>query len=1296
MTMIRDCSLTGMIHEDNTLHPKFEMENINWVETVSTTKIYQIVVPDSFRHVLVIDCGVKTSILRSLLHLGTNLHIVPYDFDFQNEYEAKYHYLIQGIVISNGPGDPLRLMDSLVPQLKWLMNNYPDLPILGICLGHQLLALASGAKTYKMKFGNRGLNQSVKDLRNAKCYVTSQNHGYAVQEDSLPLCWKPLFVNLNDGSNEGIIHINNPWIGIQFHPEAHPGPLDTLFLFEEFLHPKNQMKLCPFTKHVKPLKKVLLLGSGPLTICQNAEFDYTGSQAIKALEAENIQVILMNPNIATVQETNKTYYYPITKEFVTKVIELERPDGILLQFGGQTALNCGISIRDILETYNVKVLGTSIDTIIITEDRGIFASKMQSINEKTIASQAVTNVQDAILAANTLGYPVLVRSAFTLGGMGSGFASDDKALQFIVDQALCHSLQVIIDKSLYGFKEIEYEMVRDCQGNCIAVCNMENIDPVGIHTGDSMVVAPAQTVTNEEYFNMRETAIKVVQFLQIVGECNIQFALNPITSEYFIIEVNARLSRSSSLASKATGYPLAFIAAKLAIGKLLFDIPNPMTLTTCAFFEPALDYIVVKLPHWDFDKFCGVSRELGPSMKSIAEVMSIDCTFEAAFMKAIRMNGIDFFKIATWDQVNTDKRINALFTAIRLKKPIQEIHEETKISYWFLEKLFKIIECESEIKRFGFITRNFLLHCKKMGFSDDQISFLRDHHESICDFRFRYHIEPGYNPIDTSAGEFVAISNYRYLSYHTSFGDWKNDDSKKHILVLGCGCYRIGLSCEYDYSTVHTLRSLRKLNQSCIMINNNPDTVSTDFNECDILYFEELSPETIAFIYFKQQVQGVIVSVAGQTPNNLAQDLVNHNLTILGTSAKSIQEAENRFLFSNLMDKHHISQPLWHVAHSKTDVFSFASKVEYPVLVRPSYVLSGSSMNIAYNEEQLETCLNLAVSINEKHPVVISKFIENAKEIEYDGVANNGNIINFAISEHVENAGTHSGDATLMIPAQKIYNVTWKEIRKISAQIAKILNITGCFNVQYLCKKNHVMVIECNLRASRSMPFVSKALHVNFIELSTRCILKFHVEPVKISCFEMDYVCVKSPMFSYNRLANVDPISNVEMKSVGETACFSQNVNEAFLLSLMSSGFKLPRNNILITIGPQKYKQDFLESLIDLAKLGFHLFGTVGTRSFYGNYGIQMDLVSKDYENSNQSAVSLIVNQKCDMVINIPNLNQLKDVTDGFKIRRAAIDHNISLISNIQQAIMIVEACKEHQIGSYSEYNFQVQHALSF
>jgi carbamoyl-phosphate synthase/aspartate carbamoyltransferase len=1251
--------------------------------------VTQVSRPDSQRfgsslaeiNLLVVDCGIKNSILRALLDPGNVfLKVVPYDADIIGELKER-HY--DALCISNGPGDP-RVLTNLIQQLKNLIvNTNSGLSILGICLGHQLLALAAGASVRKMKFGNRGLNQSCIDLRTGAGYVTSQNHGYEVDADTLPPDWKPCFVNANDGSNEGIIHVRHKWMGVQFHPEANPGCSDTQFVLEEFVNKSKSRKMGKWTKPLIGIRKVLLLGSGGLSIGQAGEFDYSGSQAIKALQEENVEVVLINPNIATVQTTASTYYYPITPEFVTQIIEKEKPDGILLQFGGQTALNCGLALRDVLAKHNVAVLGTPLDTIVTTEDRAAFAQKMRDIGERTIDSFTVSNIQEALESAELLGYPVLVRAGFTLGGLGSGFASNAAELIVQAKTALVYSTHIIIDKSLSGFKEIEYEMVRDCQSNCIAVCNMENFDPVGIHTGDSIVVAPSQTLTNAEYFGMRATAVKVVNALGVVGECNIQFAVNPITSEHFIIEVNARLSRSSALASKATGYPLAYIAAKLSLGKLLRDIPNPMTRGSCtALFEPAMDYVVVKLPHWDFSKFSGVSRQLGTAMKSVGEVMGIGCVFEEAFMKAMRMNNIDFFEDAKWEEINTDKRIQALLTALRSDKSVEWIANETKIDVWFLHKLRKLTECTvmlsaSSVYASSHISKGLLMHSKKLGFSDMQIVIaqgLQTQEATIRNLRRRYGIQSYANPIDTSAGEFKAESNYKYLSFHACDRSLDRAASGS-VIVLGCGTYRIGSSCEFDWCAVNTLRTLKKQNIKCAMINHNPETVSTDYDECDFLYFEELSLETIHRIYQLENATGVIVGVGGQVPNCLAAGISQTGMKVYGSDTKNICVAEDRFQFSTLMDVHGIAQPEWTESVSESQALAFAAKTQYPVLVRPSYVLSGSAMNVACDSTQLLQFLKLATAISPEHPVVISKYFENAKELEYDAVAVSGKIINFAISEHVENAGTHSGDASLMLPAQKMYVGTLKKIRICASKIAALLDVTGAFNIQFLCKNNNIFVIECNLRASRSLPFVSKALNTNFVELATTAIMKLPTTPREISIMDTDHVCVKVPMFSYARLSGADPVCGVEMKATGEVACFASDANDAFLLALMAAGFRIPKQNILVTIGSQKHKQAFVASILELNVLNFRLFGTSGTCAFYRDFGVDMVELQKDHEKHNETnVVDFIRDHKVDLVINIPLQEKSQHVTDGFKIRRAAIDNNVPLISNLQQAEMLVEA----------------------
>eukprot|EP01059_Diplonema_ambulator_P033978 TRINITY_DN739_c0_g1_i1.p1 TRINITY_DN739_c0_g1~~TRINITY_DN739_c0_g1_i1.p1 ORF type:complete len:1495 (+),score=594.14 TRINITY_DN739_c0_g1_i1:49-4533(+) len=1262
--------------------------------------------------IVAVDCGMKNNIIRYFVnHTDTTLKVVPWDYDFSQEE-------CDGIFLSNGPGDP-EVMGVTVENVKKCLTK--DIPIFGICMGHQLLAKAAGASTYKMKFGNRGMNQPVVDMRTQRCFITPQNHGYAVDEKTLPSDWCPLFYNANDYTNEGITHISKPFFSVQFHPEAMGGPTDTDFLFSTFIEriteKGSRATIVPVIR--KPdVKKILLLGSGGLSIGQAGEFDYSGSQAIKALREHNCFVILVNPNIATIQTSkgmaDEVYFEPVTLEFVTKVIEKERPDSIMLQFGGQTALNCGVQLRDsgVLAKYNVEVLGTQVDAIIATEDREVFAQKLAEIGEKVAPSKTACTVEEAMRHAEEIGYPVLVRSAFALGGLGSGFANNEKEMKELVTKAFASTEQVIVDKSLRGWKEVEYEVVRDAYDNCITVCNMENFDPLGIHTGDSIVVAPSQTLSNEEYYQLRKAAIKIARHIGIVGECNVQYAVDPYSKDYCIIEMNARLSRSSALASKATGYPLAYVAAKLALGTRLPDIKNSVTQSTCACFEPSLDYCVIKFPRWDMRKFSRVSSSIGSAMKSVGEVMSIGRKFEEAFQKGIRMvdGSVDGFgDLANCDEMQctdeeiahdlanpSDRRVFAIAVALFRGWGVERVYEKTRIDRWFLTKLQNIVDIEMklEIAKKPMKT-DLLILAKKAGFSDRGIARkVGAAEEEIRNMRYRNHILPVVKQIDTLAAEFPAKTNYLYTTYNGNENDLEFPGGG--VIVLGCGAYRIGSSCEFDWCAVSCVRTLNKLGLRSIVINYNPETVSTDYDESDRLYFEELSLESVIDIYHREGARGVVVSVGGQIPNNLVVPLHKAGVTILGTSPESIDSCEDRNKFSRLCDTLGIDQPRWIEASSIDEAKAFALEVEYPVLVRPSYVLSGAAMNVAENEEDLVSYLAQATNVNREHPVVISKFIKNAKEIEMDAVAKDGHIINYAVSEHVENAGVHSGDATLLLPAQKLYVETVRRIKHIMTSLCQRLNITGPVNAQFLSKNNDIKIIECNLRASRSFPFVSKTFDVNFIELATRAMVNAPCTPYNIHLYDTEWVCCKSPMFSFTRLLGADPITRVEMASTGEVACFGKNQHEALLKSMLATGFKLPKNtrNILVSVGPTKAKVVFTSYMKSLAKMGYHLYCTENTYKFYEEEGVDCQRILKPGASADTEmpeALDWIRSGKIDLIINVPGSFSSANITAGYQMRRAAVDFGIPLLTNVQLAVALVQAFERVDINnmevmSWNEY----------
>ena len=1085
----------------------------------------------------------------------------------------------------------------------------------------------------------------------------------------------------------------------------------------------------------KSIQKVLLLGSGAFKIGEAGEFDYSGSQALKALKEEGIETVLINPNIATVQTSegvaDKIYFLPVTPFFVEKVIQKEQPQGILLAFGGQTALNCGVQLYEqkILEKYNVQVLGTPVQAIIDTEDRELFVKKLDEIDVKTIKSHACETVEQARKAASDLGYPVIIRAAYALGGLGSGFCDNEKELNKLAEKAFSFSPQVLVEKSLKGWKEIEYEVVRDRYDNCITVCNMENFDPLGIHTGESIVIAPSQTLTNSEYHKLRALAIKIIRHIGIVGECNVQYAFDPESEDYRVIEVNARLSRSSALASKATGYPLAFVAAKLGLGYGLFDLKNSVTKTTSAFFEPALDYVVCKIPRWDLGKFRGVDHELGASMKSVGEVMAIGRTFEEAIQKGLRMigQGLHGFvgnhelKIDNVDaalKAPTDKRILVVEKALHEGYTIEQIHELTKIDKWFLQKLQNILTTYTELQQRGAIQHvdtDLMRKAKVQGFTDFQIARAVGL-ESLIDaeiatklvreLRKQMGILPSVKQIDTLAAEYPAQTNYLYLTYQgtgsvcndsgsakgTAIHDIAYENDRRSIIVLGSGAYRIGSSVEFDWCGVQALNTIRKNGYRSVMINYNPETVSTDYDMCDRLYFDELTFERVMDIIELENPHGVIVATGGQIPNNLALRLDSERVPILGTSAKSIDNAEDRDKFSAMCDRIGVAQPAWAALTSMDDINQFIEQVGFPVLVRPSYVLSGAAMNVCSNQEELERFLQLAANISKKHPVVVSKFHEHNKEIEMDAVAKDGEIIAYAISEHIEFAGVHSGDATIQFPPQKIYIETIRQIKKASKKIAKELNISGPFNIQFLAEQNHLRVIECNLRASRSFPFVSKVLKLNLIELATKIMLGLPFDRPEKNLFDLDYVGIKASQFSFNRLQKADPVLGVDMASTGEVGCIGDDTASALLCAMLSVGHRIPQKGILLSTGPGKQKADMLRAAQQLVEHGYQLYATGGTSRYLADNGIPNTLVYWPSEEGQQpQALDLLHNHTIDMVVNVPKNLSVGELTNGYKIRRAAIDLNIPLITNSRLASAFIDAfCTKSlddiEIKAWSEF----------
>ena len=1069
------------------------------------------------------------------------------------------------------------------------------------------------------------------------------------------------------------------------------------------------------------IKKVLLLGSGALKIGEAGEFDYSGSQALKALREEGIETVLINPNIATVQTSegvaDHIYFLPIQPYFVERVIQKEQPDGVLLSFGGQTALNCGVELEKtgIFAKYGVKVLGTPVAAIMNTEDRELFVEQLNEIDVKTIKSEACENVEEARKAASTLGYPVIVRAAYALGGLGSGFADDEAELNKLCEKAFSFSPQVLVEKSLKGWKEIEYEVVRDCYDNCVTVCNMENFDPLGIHTGESIVIAPSQTLTNSEYHKLRALSIKIVRHIGIVGECNVQYAFDPKSEDYRVIEVNARLSRSSALASKATGYPLAFVAAKLGLGYGLFELKNSVTKTTNAFFEPALDYVVCKIPRWDLSKFHGVDKELGSSMKSVGEVMAIGRNFEEAIQKGLRMIGQGMhgfvenkeLKINDLDAAlrePTDKRVFVISKAMHKDYSVEQIHNLTKIDKWFLEKLKHIIDIDEALKKQNINTLDcdLLREAKVYGFTDFQIARaigleneIGNMHKAALLVRNKrkfYDILPVVKQIDTLAAEYPAQTNYLYVTYGGVKSDVVFENDKRSVIVLGSGAYRIGSSVEFDWCGVQALNTIRKEGWRSIMINYNPETVSTDYDMCDRLYFDELTFERVMDIIELENPHGVVVSTGGQIPNNLAMKLDAQNVPILGTKAQDIDGAEDRAKFSAMLTENGINQPEWSALTSMEDIDEFIKRVGFPVLVRPSYVLSGAAMNVCSNEEELKRFLQLAANVSEDHPVVVSKFIEHAKEIEMDAVAKNGEILAYAISEHIEFAGVHSGDATIQFPPQKLYVETVRRVKRISRQIAKQLHINGPFNIQFMARDNDILVIECNLRASRSFPFVSKVLKINLIELATRVMLGLPVEKPNKNLFDLDYVGIKASQFSFNRLQKADPVLGVDMSSTGEVGCLADDTNAALLKSMLAVGQRIPKKTILLSTGGAKQKVEMLDAARQLVENGYELYATGGTSKFLDENGISNTRVYWPSEaGQTPQALDLLHEHKIDMVVNIPKNLTVHELTNGYKVRRAAIDLNVPLITNSRLASAFINAfctlkLDDIDIKSWNEY----------
>ncbi|KAJ3312934.1 hypothetical protein HDV04_002591 [Boothiomyces sp. JEL0838] len=1270
-------------------------------------------------HILAVDVGMKNNQIRCFAKRGVSVTVVPWDYDFTTAQDY------DGLFISNGPGDP-SILTIVIERLSKMLEAKTK-PIFGICLGHQLLALASGAKTIKLLYGNRGHNIPCTDLQTGRCYITSQNHGFAVDVSTLKDGWEPYFVNANDQSNEGIIHRTLPFFSVQFHPESTPGPWDTEYLFDKFI---ASVKDCAFAKKLVPIahpprpaapvrkrpKKVLVLGSGGLSIGQAGEFDYSGSQCIKALKEEKIYTVLINPNIATIQTSkglaDKVYFLPVTPDYVRKVIKYEKPDGIYVTFGGQTALNVGVQLKDEFKSLGVEVLGTQIETIEITEDRELFNAALAEIGEKTAVSHAATSMEEAISAGKEIGFPLIIRAAYALGGLGSGFADNETQLRELCTKAFSVSPQVLVEKSMKGWKEVEYEVVRDAADNCITVCNMENFDPLGVHTGESIVVAPSQTLSDEDYMMLRRTAVNVIRHLGVVGECNIQYALNPTTKDYCIIEVNARLSRSSALASKATGYPLAFVAAKLGLGIPLTEVKNSVTKKTIACFEPSLDYCVIKMPRWDLKKFDRVSNKIGSAMKSVGEVMAIGRNFEETFQKAVRAVEFSNIGFANTDRVAdadideeikspTPLRIFAIAKAMHKGYSVDMIHDMCKVDKWFLNRLQTIVNHDKLLQQYtpATIQDEHIRYAKQIGFSDRQIAIALGSTElAFRKLRVERGITPFVKQIDTVAAEFPCYTNYLYTTYNASEHDVTFED--RGVMVLGSGVYCIGSSVEFDWCAVRCIRTLRSKGYKTVMVNYNPETVSTDYDEADRLYFENLTLERVLDIYEIENSAGAVVCMGGQSPNNIALALHREKVKIFGTSPEKIDGAENRYKFSRMCDKIGVDQPLWKELTSMDDASKFCEQVGYPVLVRPSYVLSGAAMNVVYSETDLHSYLQMAVSVSRDYPVVITKFIEDAKEIEMDAVAIDGKLIMHVVTEHVENAGVHSGDATLILPPQDLDPETVRKIEIATAKVVEALNVTGPCNIQFIAKNNEIKIIECNVRASRSFPFVSKVLNCDLIEMATLAIMGEPVTPYP-SVEKVDYVAIKVPQFSFSRLAGADPILGVEMASTGEVACFGKDKYEAYIKALVATNFKLPKKNILFSIGSFKEKMELLPSVKKLHQLGFKLFATSGTSDFMSEHNIPLHYLEaiEDDNTEQRKEYSLnyhLENKLIDLYINLPSNNKFRRpaayVSQGYKTRRMAVDFNIPLITNVKCAKLFVEALSRGVEYEISAHDYQSSH----